>query len=778
MKNRVFSLIIVLAIIISFFTIDAVSSYAYNDVVISTYGNYETAGVNIKVPGLTKSTKGTLKYKKTSESVWKDGHDFVKYDGNHMATSLFDLELDTEYIVEVFLDGASHGTNTFRTKKEFAVPTYTTVVNVSNASGLTTALSNATSNSMIVLVAGTYNGTFTISNKTNVVIKSASDNTRPLITGKFTFASGCKNIYFDGIEVTKSSSVRADVVQLTNAEDISISNCYIHDAGGNYDYEGNINILSDLPRAGHTIINNIICDENDSTRTYFGIKIGESDTKVNNAYITIRDNYIYNLDDGIHTGSDEKRNPVLSEDDNDYLTVRNGSQEIDFYNNVMFNFRDDCIETDGHMVNGRYFKNRLGTTVNSITVASTYPGPNFFVRNVISGFSQGCLKQNTGKGSNTIAEVTRNCYFYNNTVLQTKEGVPCLLRGEPGFSDKMTYMNNIFYSIRRIYDTNIYSTNVKHSNQFFDYNLLYRTGVGTSDSTYVKVPTKDGTGVVSYNTWQQYLSGGLGDQNSVFQEEPKINLTDWYYSDLPEFIKAKYPTASVLGMIKGDIPSNSPAIDRGTVIKGITNNISGSAPDIGAFEYSSSAAIPTSTPTPTVTVAPTGTPTPTTLPTSTPTPTIPVVSSTPTPTIPVIPTTTVTPMPTGIPTPTIVVTSTPTPTVVVISIPTPTPTPTISNSIVKKPTKVIGVKDNSKKENVAVLTWKKSKNTKGYEVFRLSKNGKYRRVRTINGASNLKYAKKRLKSNKVYSFKIRAFNLDGSKKIYGAFSAAKKVKIK
>ena len=760
MKKKLLALTMAIAMLMSVFGVSTISSAAISGVEISVYGNYETAGVNVKASGLVKDatnaggtitgkgTIGTVRYRKTSESVWKDGHDLVKYDGNHMATSLFDLDIDTEYIVEAFLDGTSYGTKTFKTKKEFAVPSDAgrTIVNVSDASGLTTALTNATSNSTILLASGTYEGAFTISNKSNVVIKAASDNVKPIIKGRLTFDT-CENMYLDGIEVTKSSTTKNDIVLLLKSKNVSVSNCYVHDAGTTpKDYTGNITIRSSASKtdthtmlAEHTIINNIICDTGDEHipddggsvgNTYFGIKIGEGDTKVNASYITIRDNYIFNLEDGIHSGSDEKRNPIFTEDDDDYLEIRNNTQEMDFYNNVMFNFGDDCIETDGHMVNGRFFKNRLGRSVNSITVAATYPGPIFFTYNYMSGFTQGCYKQNTNKtASMSACEVTRNCYFYNNTVIQTVAESRCLLRQSPGIVDRMTYMNNIFYAVNMVYTTDINPSEgeVKYTNQWFDYNLLFSKN---NANPFASVPRPAGTSIyspVSFETLKQY---NVGDQNSI-NADPEFNMTDWYY-ELPEFIKARYPTASDIGMLRGDISSSSPAVDSGTIIKGITNNIVGSAPDIGAFEYGYVA------PTPTVIVTP--------MPISTPTPTESVVSITPTPTTGG-----------GV-------------------APTPTPTGSIE---VKKPSKVSGLKATSKKKKVAIVTWKKAKNTTGYEVYRsLKKNKGFKKVKTLNGSSKVKFTDKKTKSNIVYYYKVRAVNKVGSERVDGTYSAIKKVKVK
>ncbi|QHW30460.1 DNRLRE domain-containing protein [Paenibacillus rhizovicinus] len=52
---------------------------------IQTYGNFETAGVDIKFKSLLSSETAKMFYKKTTDSTYKEGQPFTKYDGNHMA---------------------------------------------------------------------------------------------------------------------------------------------------------------------------------------------------------------------------------------------------------------------------------------------------------------------------------------------------------------------------------------------------------------------------------------------------------------------------------------------------------------------------------------------------------------------------------------------------------------------------------------------------------------------------------------------------------------------
>src|SRR5690606_14055289 len=60
--------------------------------------SFETAGVIIKLPSSTPSSASAKIFiKKRSETIYKEGHPFTRYDANNMATSLFDLQNNTAY---------------------------------------------------------------------------------------------------------------------------------------------------------------------------------------------------------------------------------------------------------------------------------------------------------------------------------------------------------------------------------------------------------------------------------------------------------------------------------------------------------------------------------------------------------------------------------------------------------------------------------------------------------------------------------------------------------
>ena len=73
------------------------------------------------------------------------------------------------------------------------------------------------------------------------------------------------------------------------------------------------------------------------------------------------------------------------------------------------------------------------------------------------------------------------------------------------------------------------------------------------------------------------------------------------------------------------------------------------------------------------------------------------------------------------------------------------------------------------------LSWKKVSGASGYEIYMKAGKGKYKKIKTL-GKSSVSYTKTRLKKKTSYTFRIRAYKKSGKKKVYGAYSAARRVR--
>lgn len=73
-------------------------------------------------------------------------------------------------------------------------------------------------------------------------------------------------------------------------------------------------------------------------------------------------------------------------------------------------------------------------------------------------------------------------------------------------------------------------------------------------------------------------------------------------------------------------------------------------------------------------------------------------------------------------------------------------------------------------------SWKKTTGAKGYQIcYSASKKWKNKKQKLI---TKNKVVIKNLKKNKTYYFRVRAYRLEGRKKVCGAWSSVKKIKIK
>ncbi|MBR6403113.1 MAG: DUF4832 domain-containing protein [Eubacterium sp.] len=91
--------------------------------------------------------------------------------------------------------------------------------------------------------------------------------------------------------------------------------------------------------------------------------------------------------------------------------------------------------------------------------------------------------------------------------------------------------------------------------------------------------------------------------------------------------------------------------------------------------------------------------------------------------------------------------------------------------------KVKSLKVTKKAESTVTLKWKKVKNADGYKVYRsVKKSAGYKAVATCKSVNKTSVKIKGLKSNKVYYFKVRAYDKVDGKTVFSKFSKIVKVK--
>ena len=104
-------------------------------------------------------------------------------------------------------------------------------------------------------------------------------------------------------------------------------------------------------------------------------------------------------------------------------------------------------------------------------------------------------------------------------------------------------------------------------------------------------------------------------------------------------------------------------------------------------------------------------------------------------------------------------------------------TPAASEKV-KKPGKVKITKAKNVKTKKLTVKWKKTSKAKGYQI-QIASNKKFTKGRKTKTLSKTTYSFKKLKKNKYYYVRVRAYVYNSNhKKVYGSWSTVKKVKIK
>ncbi len=224
------------------------------------------------------------------------------------------------------------------------------------------------------------------------------------------------------------------------------------------------------------------------------------------------------------------------------------TNETDVYENLVYRVGDDGMETDGTCSNVRIWGNTFHDVLMGISLAPTYVGPTYAIRNLIYRTGMG---NNNYTGSpfkfNSGYDQSGPMYLFHNTsdaALPDNNGIYIKA---PGSWDLIYARNNIWSGTA--YALNNYNTGQPVD---LDYNDLWTSSGGD-------LVRWDGT---RYATLTDF-------SDATGQEIHGISV-------IPDFTD----------VTAGDYTLNtgSDLIDRGLAIPGINDDYIGAAPDIGAFE--------------------------------------------------------------------------------------------------------------------------------------------------------------------------------------------------
>lgn len=451
-------------------------------------------------------------------------------------------------------------------------------------------------NQLMVNQTTTFEGTYYLTGKGTpekpIVIKAAGDG-EVIIDGRGAFnlfnLKAADYHYFEGLTFRNTDiAMWAGTQFIAGSKGLTVKNSRFENVGMGIftNYSGSSDFY---------IADNYFIGRNDTTHLQgwigdfwrqFEFVDGQAFPPVMKSYTGIRlygpghvvaHNYVAHFHDGIDTemygmpdGSHPHHGP--SYPPRDYWHLRPSS--IDIYNNYITNAHDNSIEMDGSMHNIRVMRNML---INSAShPMSTQPsagGPIYFIRNIVF---------NAPGGSTRLGSNSPGVLFYNNTVLTETSGA---------IASNVHWRNNIMLPANALSATFTVNTSTNYSSS--DYNGFgVKPGVAPAfqwNSPPWSVTRMDMNDQQpspkleqrGFATLAEYSAATKQDTHSVLLDyDALVKVPRLDGKDL-HTVQRLYDAADFDFRLR----PGSGAIDRGTVLPGITDGFTGRAPDLGALEY-------------------------------------------------------------------------------------------------------------------------------------------------------------------------------------------------
>lgn len=243
---------------------------------------------------------------------------------------------------------------------------------------------------------------------------------------------------------------------------------------------------------------------------------------------------------------------------------------IDFYNNDIFVMADNFIETDGGAHNLRVYNNRgINVWHSALSSQPVFGGPAYFIRNVVHSVGDSLKFSARPTGmivyNNTFCSETRirdysNGHFRNNLFLGNQLDEPTL-----SSMSYTSYTSFDYNGYRNKPDAEPLFRWTQPSKNLRDYALAARQDDedGATQSFQSLEAFSAATG--------QEKHGIMLDYDVLVRVEPPDENDRARVFQLNEF--------------DFRLKAGSAAVDAGTELPGLTDEFTGSAPDLGAYEY-------------------------------------------------------------------------------------------------------------------------------------------------------------------------------------------------
>jgi len=522
---------------------------------LSLTPTFECIGVIVRyTEDDNQNNSATLQYRVTGTASWINAHPmYADRTNSEYRGSIFFLAENTSYDIRVTFsdnDGVT-GTNPINdtcTTRNSAIAGAGTTYYVNGSLGndendgtdpttnswktIQHAADSVSAGDTVEIVAGTYNEMVTIGVSGTLAQPIKFTNYSGgvvIVDGEFTLGHGFYINNHDYI-IIDGLTLRNGVwtgVELRTTDGCIIRNCTIEDPmayGVRYDYGANNNLIE----------NNVIsCNLGAGNAVYatYHWQGGNANVIRNNVFTTTTGA----LRDGFGGGPEDS--PGYNND-------------FDFYNNDIINCADDGFQIEGSAINCRAWGNTVINSFRAIAFAPCLNGPMYIFRNVVvTTTAAGSMTKN---GDNSNGRV----YFYHNSFYASNGVDACGMQQTNAGVNNYVVKNNIF----RCDYWYVYELRVG-DNVDFDYNLLYTT----SETRFV-----EWLNGAHYLTLASFTLETGQEVHGIEGEATFVDGENW---DL-------------------HLQSGSDGIDAGVILVGFNDEsspwpYSGSAPDMGTYEYGS-----------------------------------------------------------------------------------------------------------------------------------------------------------------------------------------------
>ena len=599
------------------------------------HANIETIGVVVSGTNLSKTAE--LMYRQSNEANWHTGHPLMRIDDGRLVGSLFGLTPGTTYEIKV-RDGASEISGTTTTQQNELQFTPSAIVHVDdNASPggdgsaaapfqtIQEGVNHAGPGTQVLVADGVYHETVTFptSGSANNWIQVKAEGSGAILDGSETLSGDIwkphnkAHVWFTKISAPIAYLAR-DQKRFYMYDDLSgLLNSRGHNnvtmTEGWYLERGTLKLfvrsqddpsrqtwqVPTLNRAFDVAGQDWLWIEGFEMRFYGTQEDACGVCTTNASHVVIRKNRIHNLQLGIFvnwTGGEDRGNDTRIEYNEIYdppvnewpwKAVKDSSMEgtaivlrghigaivrgnelhnffngiytgssvaledpgvafdADIYNNHIHLMSDDALEPEGASINQRFRNNTVDTSFVGVSLAPVTQGPVWVLRSSFANY--------TGRGIKWDGNSDGLALIYHNTFWTTAQDIPGMDLISPAHNAVLR--NNIFQGI----GYGVYEVRTGSTGHDWNYDNWY-----TTRSPHFK--------------WESV------DYASIAQLCTATGLECNGHENPPGLSNPQNGDFSLL--------SSSPNIDQGVLIPGINDGFSGSAPDIGAYEYGSAVDLP------------------------------------------------------------------------------------------------------------------------------------------------------------------------------------------